>query len=693
MAQEAALPLSLRLLPSRGWASNLLSSAAARRNVEIAAEPWRPAFGEADRPTGLAYRREIDGLRAVAVVPVILFHAGFSAFSGGFVGVDVFFVISGYLITSLILTEKQAGSFSLLRFYERRARRILPALFLVVLFCLPFAWLWLLPADMEEFSQSLLAVATFSSNIFFWRQSGYFDTAVELKPLLHTWSLAIEEQYYLLFPVLLLAAWRLGRRFMVGMLAALALASLALAQWGAFNRPTATFYLLPTRGWELLLGALAALYLMTSRGPTSPGPTSPGPAKAGIRMPADQALSLGGLASVALAIALFDGATPFPSLYALLPTAGTVLVILFATPQTIVGRILAAPILVRVGLISYSAYLWHQPLFSFAWHRSGSEPGAGLLVLLAAVSVVLAFVTWKFVETPCRDRKRLGRVGFFSLLAGGCGIILAFGLPGSVDGYAARYALDAEVSYPKELRDRYVFERMHQLNLADFSGSARAKVLVVGDSFAGDLTNALFESGLASRAEISTYEISKGCGNLFLNWDFSNRIAPGERNECRSVGWYNNPILQGLLARADAVLLASNWLHWVAQLLPESVANIQRLTGKKVIVLGPKNFGSAHTLKQIGNLAPDARRRAGAAVLDPIVMVNAYMRQTLPASIYVDTLDLICGSQTRCPTFTENGELISYDGAHLTKAGARYFGEKLQSHPIIVQAFAGHRDR
>ena len=153
------------------------------------------------------YRKEIDCLRALAVLPVIFFHAGFQAFSGGFVGVDVFFVISGYLITSIILTEKSSGRFTLINFYERRARRILPALFVVMLACLPFAWLWLLPSNLNDFSKSLIFVSIFSSNFLFFNQSGYFDTAVELKPLLHTWSLAVEEQYYLLFPIFISILW------------------------------------------------------------------------------------------------------------------------------------------------------------------------------------------------------------------------------------------------------------------------------------------------------------------------------------------------------------------------------------------------------------------------------------------------------------------------------------------------------
>jgi peptidoglycan/LPS O-acetylase OafA/YrhL len=209
----------------------------------------------------MIYRKEIDGLRALAVLPVILFHAGFELFSGGFIGVDVFFVISGYLITTIILAELEQGKFSLINFYERRARRILPALFLVMFVCIPFAWFWLLPSDMKDFSQSLVAVSFFASNILFWRESGYFDAAAELKPLLHTWSLAVEEQYYVLFPLFLMLFWKLGKRWILLTLGLAFLASLALAQWAAYAKPSAAFYLLPTRGWELLIGAFTAFYL------------------------------------------------------------------------------------------------------------------------------------------------------------------------------------------------------------------------------------------------------------------------------------------------------------------------------------------------------------------------------------------------------------------------------------------------
>lgn len=349
------------------------------------------------------YRKEIDGLRALAVVPVILFHAGFEVFSGGFIGVDVFFVISGYLITSIILKDLERGSFSILDFYERRARRILPALFWMLLVCLPMAWLWLLPGDAKEFSQSLLATSLFASNLFFWQQSGYFHTAAELKPLLHTWSLAVEEQYYVILPLFMLSFWRYGKRWIVSVLAIIAAISMVLAEAGSRTHPDAAFYLVPTRGWELLMGALAAFCLsQRERHPMSPG--------------IKEGAGWLGIAMIVTAILIYNKTTRFPGIYALLPTVGTLLIILFATQQTRSGRFLGNKAFVGIGLCSYSAYLWHQPLFVFARHAEAVEPSKLVFSGLALLSMLLGWASWRFIETPFRNRERLTRrsLGIFS---------------------------------------------------------------------------------------------------------------------------------------------------------------------------------------------------------------------------------------------------------------------------------------
>ena len=257
----------------------------------------------------MKYRAEIDGLRALAVVPVILFHAGFELFSGGFVGVDVFFVISGYLITTILIEDLENKRFSLVSFYERRARRILPALFFVMFVCIPFAWMWMLPIQMKDFSQSLVAVSLFASNVLFWRKSGYFDAAAEEKPLLHTWSLAVEEQYYVLFPIFLILAWRFGKNRVFWMIVVMAAISLLLSEWGWRNKATANFYLAPTRAWELFAGSIAAFIVQ----------------KNGVQK--NNFLALLGLAAIIFSIFAYDESTPFPSVYALVPVLGVVLLV------------------------------------------------------------------------------------------------------------------------------------------------------------------------------------------------------------------------------------------------------------------------------------------------------------------------------------------------------------------------------
>lgn len=339
----------------------------------------------------MKYRTEIDGLRALAVVPVILFHAGFSTFSGGFVGVDIFFVISGYLITTILISEIKSGNFSIANFYERRARRILPALFFVVAVCIPFAWTWLPPEEMKSFGQSIVGVFTFSSNILFWKDSGYFDTSAELKPLLHTWSLSVEEQFYILLPIFLLLTWKLGKNRVVFILLFLTISSLLMAEYLSTRSPNAAFYLLPSRAWELAAGCLVGFYLE-------------GRTRIASHNLVQQTLSLTGLFLIIFGIFYYSKEIPFPSLYTIAPVLGTVLIIIFTGPSTLVGRLLSQKYFVGIGIISYSAYLWHQPLFSFSRHITLGEPNRISLIATFASIFVLSYLSYIFVEKPFRRK-------------------------------------------------------------------------------------------------------------------------------------------------------------------------------------------------------------------------------------------------------------------------------------------------
>lgn len=446
----------------------------------------------------MKYRAEIDGLRTIAIIPVILFHAGFKWFSGGFVGVDVFFVISGYLITTIILTEKEQGIFSLVNFYERRARRILPALFFVMLISLPFAWMWLQTDEMIGFSKSLVGVSIFSSNILFWSETGYWGTANELKPLLHTWSLSVEEQYYILFPLYLMVMWRFRKRWILGSFMVIAAISLGIAQWGSNNFPVANFFLLPSRAWELALGASIAFYFLYR--------------KQGIRtlMPhkiIDESLSLLGLLMIAYAVFAFDGTVPFPGFYALIPTVGAGLIILFSSGNTLVGRLLGTQLFVSLGLISYSTYLWHQPLFSFARNRSLMEPSALTYAGLAVLSIIFGYLSWRYIEKPFRKAGVFSRKTIFTFSGVGTVLFVVVGLVGQYNkGFPERFKLEQSIlddfanhklrrNCKKNEANRVGGEHFCKLGVT--TGESSLRFAVFGDSHSGVILPA-FDSAARS---------------------------------------------------------------------------------------------------------------------------------------------------------------------------------------------------
>ncbi len=357
----------------------------------------------------MKYRADIDGLRAIAVLPVVLYHAGISWFSGGYVGVDVFFVISGFLITSIIAEEIRQNKFSILHFYERRIRRIFPALFTVFTFTVAGAALLFLPPDYKDFSQSLIAATLFASNFLFWQESGYFAGPAEEKPLLHTWSLAVEEQYYIFFPIMLFIIWRLmGGRFLLW-LVPLGLLSFGASIWGVENKPTATFYLLHTRAWELFLGgalALGAFPMLENK-------------------PLKEVLGWSGLAMIFCSVFLYTAQTPFPGLAALLPCLGATLIIY--AQGTKLGQFLSLKPIVFTGLLSYSLYLWHWPIIVFAKYYLMRELHAPEIAGVIAASFILSYLSWRFIEAPFRGKNGIltrGQIFLLAALAMGAMIVI-----------------------------------------------------------------------------------------------------------------------------------------------------------------------------------------------------------------------------------------------------------------------------
>lgn len=624
------------------------------------------------------HRKEIDGLRALAIIPVILFHAGIQAFSGGFVGVDVFFVISGYLITSIILVEQKAGTFSLVSFYERRARRILPALFVVMLTCLPFAYLWMFPGELVSFSRSLRYVSLFSSNILFFKQSSYFDTAAELKPLLHTWSLAVEEQYYLVFPIFLLLVWRFGKRWVVSILVVMAIISLAASQWGSFHEPAATFFLLPTRVWELLIGVFIAFYLFTQETNKT------------ISQIASQVVSTIGMLMIIYAVIAFDKNTPFPSLYALIPTVGAGLIILYATPQTYVGRLLSSKLLVGIGLISYSAYLWHQPLFAFARHASIDEPSAVELLTLSLVACALAYVSWRFVEKPFRAKHTISRTTVFA----GASLMSIFFISVAEygkfrEGFEDKLSMEqrAVYSYTRYAIEELDIDGMCLLRreqtyrdfapLCDNTHDNKAKVLIWGDSHAAALSR-----GLRSLFPSVVQYTATECPPLVD----SESIASW-RPRCTEV---NSFVMQEVERfKPNKIFLHAYWTfyeqHNPAVNVGKTIDAIRRVSpSSEIFIIGGVPQWSTRGLPVIllmNHIKLDKEAYLSNASLGPLEALDTKLRLSADSKgvSYLSAVESLC-KEGKCQIVAKLNNRFqptARDYGHLTEAGAVLLAKKL----------------
>lgn len=336
----------------------------------------------------LAYRSDIDGLRAVAVLSVVLYHAFPALLPGGFVGVDIFFVISGYLISSIVFKALAGGEFSFADFYVRRVRRIFPALLLVIVVSLAIGWSVLLPDEYAQLGKHAMAGLGFVANLVYWQEAGYFDTAAELKPLLHLWSLGVEEQFYIVWPVVAVLAWRLGRRFWLVLAGLLALSFVVNVVFTPLA-PVASYFLLPARAWELLAGAALAYRVHRS-----------GPVFANGRL-ADLTALLG-LGLILAALLLVDKHRAFPGWWALLPVGGAVLLIAVGDAAAINRSVLSSRLAVWVGLISFPLYLWHWPLLSFVRIVSGDAVSHGALLAAVALAAACAWFSYRLVETPVR---------------------------------------------------------------------------------------------------------------------------------------------------------------------------------------------------------------------------------------------------------------------------------------------------
>jgi peptidoglycan/LPS O-acetylase OafA/YrhL len=503
------------------------------------------------------YRADIDGLRALAILPVMFFHAGLGIFRGGFVGVDVFFLISGYLITAIILRERERGISSIASFYERRIRRIVPALTTVVLFCGIAAWVILPPDQMVAFGKTVLSLPAFASNVLFWKQSGYFEAPAQTVPLLHTWSLAVEEQFYAVFPIGMFLILKFGGSRYCLWLGLVAAISLGISTWGVEYYPSATFYLAPTRAWELLLGSLLALGVFPN-------------IKHRILRDGSSVIALGLIVWSTLA---YSDTMPFPGLAALPPTIGAAILIHAGTcGDSSVKYALGWKPLVGVGLISYSLYLWHWPLLVFAQLVSPFPLANADKWMLLALAAVLASLTWAFIETPFRRKAVLSRRGPLMIAAGVSAcclagfsllVICSGGVPQRIDAafrpaILANLAIINSWSYPYECGANYrrKFGPQDSVTYCPIGGEGPSTVLFWGDSQIEQLFPLL--SDFAKDDSLSGRKITAVTSGGCLPVIGLNRVAVGY--DCDA---FNRRVVdRAVQPDIDAVVLGSATYVW-----------------------------------------------------------------------------------------------------------------------------------
>lgn len=613
------------------------------------------------------FRADIQGLRAIAVLSVVIYHAVPAALPGGFVGVDIFFVISGFLITGILVRELERGAFSVTGFYHRRIKRLFPALFAMLAAVLAMGAAILPPSEYMELARTTVSTVFFVSNIDFYALSGYFAGEAADKPLLHTWSLAVEEQFYIVYPLLLAAVWKWARAWLAPLAALGVLAAFAVSQWGAMEHRTAAFYLTPFRAFELGLGALVALWPLQ------------------LKPVWRDAASLVGVAMMAAAFVALDDSTPFPGLAALLPCAGAALVIAAGTgAPSAGGRMLSLPALTFFGAISYSLYLWHWPLLVFGRYATdGTSLSPWHAAPLAALAVVLATLSWKFIEQPVL-RARAPRGWVFGL--GGLAMAGATAVAAAIyfaDGAPGRFSPQAQrmfAAYEDFNRDR---DRCHSdednpipydRNCLFGAEGASPVVAVWGDSAGAELVVALGEA-LAPRGQAAMQITSSACGPL---WDYQ---LP-ERPTCAA---HNRETLANLLAdaRIRTVVIALNFARYPTPEQPLVQEGYTRtvealLAGGKTVVLAypfpnpwfesPRELGLRAQLGRpldtlgVPRATYEADQHAALAFLDRLVARTG--------AVPFRQQDALCDA-TFCPVYREGVGVLYFNGNHISVTGAR----------------------
>ena len=606
----------------------------------------------------LTYRPEIDGLRAVAVTAVIIYHAqvnffGHQLFGGGFIGVDIFFVISGYLITSIVLNELLTkGSFSFKYFYERRIRRILPVLLFVMLASLPFAWIYLFPSSLIDFSKSILYSIGFGSNFYFHYSGQEYGSLNGLfKPFLHTWSLSVEEQYYIFFPIILLFTYKYIRKYLIHILIIGFVISLLLADWTSKNYSSISFYFLHTRMWELLAGSLLA-YFESKFGRSNKFKilnfVSP----------------FAGLILIGYSFLYFYDGMSHPSFYTLLPIIGVCLIIWFSNKNELITKILSTKLFVGVGLISYSLYLWHYPIFSFV-KISGMVSGniMGKLSLIPII-LILSVSSYYLIERPFRNKKYIFKKVLIFIVFILSILLISNTLVIEKNGYSKRFEKLKKINKNYNPDNFFLAKtRMGNFNIDKKFNAENFNILIIGDSFAEDLYNSLnlnshryngvdFFLGGYNYNLITSDEILKNSNMVIYSYDWSNARLKSFKRDFKKIQKFNLNI---------AITSSSNE-YKVPSRLYTLLDHRVLFDKKKFDYFGLKNtYFRNRVIHSESNINKELKKFALTEKLK-----------------YLNREDFMCEVlKNECEYVDKDGNKLLYDYGHYTKFGAKFFGNKI----------------
>ena len=625
----------------------------------------------------MKFREDINGLRAIAVIAVVLFHFNTPFIPGGFAGVDVFFVISGFLMTSIIFRGLENNNFSVLSFYKARAVRIIPALLVVSTTVLIFCWFFLMPLKLEALGRHVIGSISFLSNIFYWQESGYFDTKSQTKWLLHTWSLSVEWQFYIIYPIALIILKKIiSINNIKKILIVTTVIGLGISIYASYYWPSPAYFLFPTRAWEMLAGGLVFLYPVALNQPTK------------------KYIEWVGLLLILLSYVFISKSDMWPGYLALIPVVGAALVILANNSNS---PITSNKIMKNIGLWSYSIYLWHWPVVVIG-HYFNIEYWA---VVGIPLSILLGFISYTVIE---KNKVTLKTITLPYILILGLAYIVSSNI--GLFYNIPKIKLKAIVTNTKtDQNGKYTWAKVRHLDQKDFVGEHKEKVLIIGDSQAGDFTNNLYDAGLNKNVDIVSRVVEADCGFFYLppaeqNIAFSQSPTIKDnqmwQNKCST--FIKNVDKGDVVEQANVIILSMYWrdinMNWIFK----SIQNIRaKNQHAKIYVIGGKSFNipvsalAYEAYKQKIDLGHYAKMNIANNDLENRAVQNKQFEANarLPEYNYtfINMTHVMCHSD-RCDVIDKEGNSFYSDKRHTTRAGTKYIAEQLHKQQLFNEILA-----